>query len=100
MYADCIGRPTSKNSSVHVFDYGICSGTFIHKISDFEVLNFSKLFSDVHPSLIIEIDSKNEIVTNTYTNGDATAENSVERIGKWKDFNDNIDRNQVDEILS
>ena len=99
MFADCIGKPTSKNQSV--IDYAICSGIFFHKIQYFEVSNFSKLYSDIHSPLILEFDCKRV----HYTNVDTCTENISELIGRWnfdkiKDFKDNIDSNQVNNLLS
>ena len=46
--SDC-GKFTSKNSSV--VDYVICSSDLLKHVQNFSVLDFSKLYSDVHNPL-------------------------------------------------
>ena len=53
---DRIGKPTSKNNSV--VDYMISTVQFLSKINDFEVLEFSRLFSDIHSPLSLNISCK------------------------------------------
>ncbi|CAC5411896.1 unnamed protein product [Mytilus coruscus] len=55
---DKTGRPTSKKSSV--IDYMITTAHFFKLINDFEILDFSKLFSDIHSPLSIILSSKIE----------------------------------------
>jgi len=50
---DKIGRPTSRNLSV--VDYIISTAYFLKNVNDFEVLDFSKLFSDVHSPLHLSL---------------------------------------------
>ena len=40
------GKPTSKNNSI--VDYAISSAHLLWKVEDFKILEFSKLFSDIH----------------------------------------------------
>ncbi|CAG2188707.1 unnamed protein product [Mytilus edulis] len=94
------GSPTSRNSSV--IDYALSSTHFLYNICKLEVLNFCKLFSDVHSPLSLQLYTNNEIndklLTETFCCGD-------ERVNKWKnekcnEYKNNIDRNKVDDICN
>ena len=50
---DKFGRPISRNLSV--VDYIISTAYFLKNVNDFEVLDFSKLFSDVHSPLHLSL---------------------------------------------
>ena len=94
---DLVGKPTSRNMSV--VDYVICSGLFLSKLDNFDVLTFSKLYSDIHSALLITLKGDKPSVSNPdHTN------THIERIGKWKhekahEYIKNVNRNQEDELL-
>ncbi|VDI40569.1 Hypothetical predicted protein [Mytilus galloprovincialis] len=99
---DVIGRPTSRNNSV--IDYIICTSHFLRCRSNFEILEFSKLFSDVHSPLKLSLNRVNPTFELHTTELSYQEEN---KIGKWKfeqvnDFKNNIDedkiRNVIDEL--
>ena len=97
---DKIGKPTSRNLSV--VDYIISTTYFLKNVNDFEVLDFSKLFSDVHFSLHLSL-YKN-CSSMDQDEEDILFQNDNERIGKLKgeklnEYKCNIDTNQVDELL-
>ncbi|CAG2186516.1 unnamed protein product [Mytilus edulis] len=94
------GSPTSRNSSV--IDYALSSTHFLYNICKLEVLNFCKLFSDVHSPLSLQLYTNNEIndklLTEIFCCGD-------ERVNKWEnekcnEYKNNIDRNKVDDICN
>ncbi|CAC5393973.1 unnamed protein product [Mytilus coruscus] len=72
------GNPTSRHSSV--IDYVLSSSQFLYK-SKFEVLQFCKLFSDVHYPLSLQLytndETKDNLLTKTFCCGD-------EKVNKWK----------------
>ncbi|CAG2215468.1 unnamed protein product [Mytilus edulis] len=99
---DVIGRPTSRSNSV--IDYIICTSHFLRCVSNFEILEFSKLFSDVHSPLKLSFNRVNPTFELLTTELSYQEEN---KIGKWKfeqvnDFKNNIDedkiRNVIDEL--
>ena len=93
---DKSGKPTSKNNSV--VDYAISSAHLLRKVEHFEILEFSKLFSDIHSPVSLRISCVKP--ENNY----AVPQENVERIGKWKfekgvDFNGNLDKNRIEHLL-
>jgi len=50
---DQAGKTTSKNDSV--VDYAISSAHLLGKVEDFEIIEFSKLFSDIHSPVSLSI---------------------------------------------
>ena len=50
---DQAGKPTSKNNSN--VDYAISSAHLLRKVEDFDILEFSKLFSDIHSPVSLMI---------------------------------------------
>ena len=93
---DQAGKPTSKNNSN--VDYAISSAHVLRKVEDFDILEFSKLFSDIHSPVSLMIScAKPE---HNY----AVPQENVERIGRWKfekgvDFNGNLDKNRIEHLL-
>ena len=95
---DKIGKPTSRNLSV--VDYVLSSTSCLSKIFGFEVLEFSKLYSDIHAPLFLCLRTCNVISeTPIYHNY------VKESIGKWEhdkscEYNNNIDINKTNDILT
>ena len=75
---DKIGKPTSRNLSI--VDYIISTAYFLKNVNDFEVLDFSKHFSDVHSSLHLSL-YKN-FSSMDQDEEDILFQNDNERIGK------------------
>lgn len=96
---DVFGRPTSKNNSV--VDYIACTANILECVIDFEVFNFSKLYSDVHTPLSLQMRKL------PLTDVNETVDNCVSheiKIKKWdsskkEDFMNNIDRNRVESVI-
>lgn len=94
---DRIGKVTCKNISV--VDYVVSSASSFCQIYGFEVLDFCKLFSDVHSPLCLCLSTLNEDNPEITTN-----KSGSEFIGKWKhekanEFVNNIDIEKTSEIL-
>ncbi|VDI39621.1 Hypothetical predicted protein [Mytilus galloprovincialis] len=96
---DVNAKPTSRNNSV--IDYIVCTSHFLQFVSNFEIGEFSKLFSDVHSPLSLHIDCQSLIKNNEIEN------HSVQQnmIGKWKmekinEYRKNIDTDKVDCVIS
>ncbi|CAC5390984.1 unnamed protein product [Mytilus coruscus] len=96
---DVNAKPTSRNNSV--IDYIICTSHFLQFVSNFEIGEFSKLFSDVHSPLSLHIDCqsliKNKVIENNFA--------QQNMIGKWKiekinEYRTNIDTDKVDYVIS
>ena len=93
---DKAGKPTSKNNSV--VDYAINSTHLLRKVEDFEILEFSKLFSDIHFPVSLTMSC-----VKPEDNYDVPQENA-ERIGRWKfqkgvEFNGNVDKNRIEHLF-
>ena len=93
---DQAGKPTSKNNSN--VDYAISSAHLLRKVEDFDILEFSKLFSDTHSPVSLMISCAK--LEHNY----AVPQENVERIGRLKfekgvDFNGNLDKNRIEHLL-
>ena len=94
------GSYTCKNSSV--VDYVICSPNMFEYVEDFEILEFSNLFSDAHYPLSLTLSCQQ---LNSHLNvTDNTCATQTERIKKWDSqkrelFVNNIDENKVEEMI-
>ena len=88
---DLIGKATSKNNSV--VDYVVSSGQSLYKVESFEVLEFSKLFSDIHSPLFLSLCTCN---IQGYTENSESFDNDAESIGEWKHQKANEYKNSID----
>ena len=99
---DKIGRLTSR--SLSVVDYTISTAYFLKNVNDFEVLDFSKPFSDVHSPLHLSLYKNCSSMGQDEDEEDILFQNDTERIWKRKGeklngYRCNIDTNRVDELL-
>lgn len=93
---DQAGKPTSKNNSVA--DYAISSAHLFRKVEAFEILEFSKLFSDIHSPVSLRISCVKP--ENNY----AVPQENVERLGRWKfkkgvKFKGILDKYRIEHLL-
>lgn len=65
--------------NVSVVDYCICNARFVNIFVTLKVLEFSKLFSDVHCPLSICLNVK----TNCLANTTESSQKGTERVNKW-----------------
>ncbi|CAG2224523.1 unnamed protein product [Mytilus edulis] len=98
--SDKVGNPTSRNSSV--VDYVMGSANIFHKIVDFEIMQFSNLYSDIHKPIFLQLDCN---VKTDMLKENTCIRNNEKYIGKWKhekstDFKSNINRDEVNDLLS
>ena len=87
---DVTGKPTSKNLSV--IDYVISTAPFLQLVHDFDILDFSKLFSDIHSPLSLKLISK--------VNTQITGHVGPKKVKQWKpekknDFVNNLDKHRI-----
>lgn len=92
---DVRGNPTSKNLSV--IDYIISTASVLQLVNDFEIFDFSKLFSDIHSPLSLKLISS-EKPQNVGIVGTA-------KIKKWKpekrtDFEKNLNSQKIQNLQS
>ncbi|CAC5412234.1 unnamed protein product [Mytilus coruscus] len=98
--SDKVGKPTSRNSSV--VDYVLGSANMFHKIVDFEIMQFSNLYSDIHTPIFLQLDCN---VKSDMLKVNTCIRNNDKYIGKWKhekstNFTRNTNRDEVNELLS
>ena len=96
-----VGNFTCKNSSV--VDYIVCSTRLLEYVENFEVLEFSNLFSDAHCRLALTL-SCQLTYSNVSEKNDNTF-NAFEKIESWDSdknrlFTNNIDCNRVSELIN
>ena len=95
--SDLYGKPTCKESSL--IDYFIVASDLFPLISDFEVLDFDPLCSDIHCRLHVSIDYKSNLHNNNQR------ANRIVKPVRWngdksQQFIDNIrDRLSVNELF-
>ena len=86
---DIVGKQTSENSSV--VDYILGTAHLFESVENFEILDFNRLYSDIHCPLTLVINAKkNDMCMNR------VYEQNVNKIRPWKvekinDFRNNID---------
>ncbi|VDI28266.1 Hypothetical predicted protein [Mytilus galloprovincialis] len=97
-----IGRFTCRNASV--VDYCISSPGLLKSFKDFEVLDSSKLLSDVHNPISVTFYCNKNVVNDHAENVDCNShDNTVKKINRWdsekiKDFQNNIDVEKIVEL--
>ncbi len=94
------GKITCKGTST--VDYVVACADVITLISDFEVLEFDPLFSDVHCALVLELPTRSLSDRHMDDTRDNTP--SVTRLRRWnntkaREFRDSIDSDIVNSIL-
>jgi hypothetical protein len=92
------GNYTCKNASV--VDYCICNARFVNVFVTLKVLEFSKLFSDVHCPLSICLNFKTNFLANTTEN----SQKCTERVNKWDNekflnFQSNINQDDLNKTI-
>ena len=88
-----VGRFTCKNTSV--IDYCLCNANFMSLISNFEVMGFSHLSSDVHNALFVELKCVYNPLTETmHSNEHVHTEKGV-IVNRWNDEKENIFRDSI-----
>ncbi|XP_071138846.1 uncharacterized protein [Mytilus edulis] len=96
------GRFTCRNASV--VDYCISSPGLLKSFKDFEVLDSSKLLSDVHNPISVTFYCNKNVVNDHAENVDCNShDNTAKKINRWdsekiKDFQNNIDVEKIVEL--
>ncbi|CAG2230791.1 unnamed protein product [Mytilus edulis] len=72
---DIDGKFTCRNSSV--VDYCLCSAELIKHFTDFKVLDFSSLYSDVHSPIEISLKQTDQEVSTKYSDDTRTNEQKI-----------------------
>ena len=93
------GKATSRNTSV--VDYTLCTANIMHRVNNFEVMDFSSLYSDIHSPLHLVVDIHKHYDLNERYEDMQT--NYSDKIGHWdqnrlNEYRNNIDLNGVEEL--
>ena len=98
--SDKEGKLTCRNASV--VDYCISNSTFLQYLSDFQVMDFSCLYSDVHSPLIVTIYGADAPVNYTSPSFRVIPRKKINKWNKDKapEYNDNIETAEVNNLIS
>ena len=94
------GKLTCKNSSV--VNYCICTCSFLHFVYNFNVLEFCRLYSDIHSPIITNLKIKPAPGNDqpTSNSNDILADNKAKKwdTSKHMAFNNNIDKKKLSRL--